>query len=150
MDQIQPSEEAGTAPVDEPVLNVSNIQGNIIPGFNKDFQALLFLKIEDGKEKESGFRNFRRWLEDLAPRVTTMESVLVFRNFLKREEWRGKPAEAPPKVKTTWINIAFSYAAFRNLVNKDKGIDFQDEAFKAGLWERSPYLGDPKNTEAEG
>src|SRR5215510_11603344 len=129
----------------EPLLNVSNIQGNIIPGFNKDFQALLFLKIEDGKGS-----NFRHWLEELVPRVTTMESVLVFRNFLKVEEWRGKPAEVPPKVKTTWINIAFSHAALEKLGTINKDIDFKDKAFtdEAGLKGRSEDLGDPTDPKA--
>ena len=31
---------------DEPLLDVRNIQGNIVAGFNKDFQTLLFLRID--------------------------------------------------------------------------------------------------------
>jgi Dyp-type peroxidase family len=123
----------------EPVLNVKNIQGNIIPGFNKDFQALLFLQIENE-------RNFRNWLRELVPYVTTMEQVLTFRSLLTGEERRGNP----PKVKTTWINIAFSHAALIKL-GEVKCNEFTDVAFKEGLTKAraNKELGDPKSKDGE-
>jgi len=141
----QLSEEAGTVQIDEPLLNVKNIQGNIIPGFNKDFQVLLFLKIENGKES-----NFRRWLEALIPGVTTMEHVLAFRSFLQKEQGATKLREGSPKLKLTWRNIAFSHAALERLGVCKVG-DFKDEAFTEGLTpERSTRLGDPTGEDDEG
>lgn len=146
MADIQLSAEAETAQVDEPILNVKNIQGNIIPGFNKDFQALLFLKIEDGKED-----NFRRWLEALVPYITTMEQVLSFRSLLKEEKQAGKSPKDPPEIKITWRNIAFSHSALEKL-GAIQGVDFRDKAFTQGLTpERSSKeLGDPTGKDDEG
>ena len=45
---------------DEQVLRVTEIQGNILAGFTKDYQALLFLQIED-------VRSFRGWLGSQVP-----------------------------------------------------------------------------------
>jgi len=123
------------------LLPVENIQGNVIPGFNKDFQALLFLKIVEGEEP-----NFRRWLKSLAPRITSLGKVLAFKRMLKEEteKQRGEPLP----IKVTWINIAFSYSALRQL-GAIKDADFRDAAFKEGLWRRSESLGDPTGERAE-
>ena len=56
--------------VNEPVLAVDNIQGNIA-GFNKDHQTMIFLKITDAE-------NFRRWLADFVPFIATANEVLTF------------------------------------------------------------------------
>src|SRR6266705_1974662 len=48
----------------EPVLNVANIQGNILVGFNKDHQAFLFLSLATEDFEDEAFR------EGLAARST--------------------------------------------------------------------------------
>ena len=48
------------------------MQGNVIPGFNKDHQHFLFLKVRDVVRA-------RRWLRRLAPRLATMGDVLEFK-----------------------------------------------------------------------
>src|ERR671933_1372842 len=50
----------------EEVLDIHNIQGNILAGFNKDFQALLFLKIVDTARAKA-------WLRFITPSIATME-----------------------------------------------------------------------------
>ena len=55
---------------DEPVLNVDNIQGNILAGFNKDFQTLVFLHIDN-------VANFKPWLRHFAPRIATLGKVIT-------------------------------------------------------------------------
>src|SRR5215213_4653239 len=49
---------------DEPVLDVNNIQGNIIGGFNKDFQCLLVLTIDD-------VDLFKPWLKGMVPFIAS-------------------------------------------------------------------------------
>lgn len=111
----------------EPLLPTKQIQGNILPGFNKDFQTLLFLKI-------TNVPSFKRWLGSLMPSVTTMARVLDFRCQLLRSGARPK---------ATWLNIAFSHAGLKELDAFKDSPDFTDEAFTRGLWQRSAELGDP-------
>ena len=78
----------GTSPArpdahEEPLLRLKNIQGNVVAGFNKDFQTLLFLRIED-------VPSFKAWLADFTPRVATAVEVLAFNRLFKRtSEQRG-------------------------------------------------------------
>lgn len=122
----------------EPVLAIKNIQGNIIGGFNKDHQTLLFLKIID-------VCNFKNWLSSLIPFIATAEEVLAFNRLFK--EIRKRRGESRT-IQATWINIALSFNALKHL--KDDADDFSDEAFKEGLAARSHDLGDPLEANAEG
>jgi hypothetical protein len=74
---------------DEPVLPVQNIQGNIVPGFNKDFQTRLFLRIVDEQTAD-----FKRWLRAFIPFVATTAKVLTFNRLFKAlgtgEGWKGR------------------------------------------------------------
>ena len=123
---------------DEPVLAVGNIQGNILGGFNKDFQTLLFLKIVN-------VTDFQAWLYSLIPFIATAEEVLAFNRLFK--EIRKRRGESRT-VQATWINIAFSFNALNQL--KEDAANFTDEAFKEGLAARSHDLGDPIDLDAEG
>jgi Dyp-type peroxidase family len=133
----------GTSPArpdahDEPLLDVKNIQGNIVAGFNKDFQTLLFLRIDD-------VRSFKAWLADFAPLVATAEEVLAFNRLFKRaRDRRGYSGT----VKASWINVAFSHAALAKLTADADG--FADRSFRTGIVPQSAALGDPTSPEAEG
>jgi Dyp-type peroxidase family len=122
----------------EPVLAVKNIQGNIIGGFNKDFQTLIFLKIVN-------ISHFKEWLSSLIPFIATAEEVLAFNRLFK--EIRKRRGESRT-VQATWINIALSFNALKHL--KNDAADFNDEAFKQGLAARSHELGDPLEPNSEG
>ena len=68
----------------EPVYDpeaARDVQGNIVPGFNKDHQHFLFLRF--GKVAAA-----RRWLRSLAPQLTTMEEVTGFRAEFRAERLR--------------------------------------------------------------
>ena len=133
MANTQAAEDWVTARAAEPKLDTDQIQGNIIPGFNKDFQTFFFLKIED-------VQPFRRWLQTLVPHVTTLKEVLNFRRLLQEDGWHREPRT----VKVTWVNIAFSHAALQKLGVLEKG-NFKDQAFREGLSRRSGSLGDPRD-----
>ncbi len=127
---------------EEPVLNVDNIQGNVLAGFNKDHQTLLFFRITNPVK-------FRRWLRTQIPSIATLAEVISFNRLFKsiRVRLGRDPTEPPTNLKVTWTNVAFTAQGLRQL-----GIDleqFEDEAFKEGLATRSEILGDPSG-DAEG
>src|SRR5579883_467282 len=116
---------------DEPVLRVNNIQGNILGGFNKDYQTLLFLEIENPEA-------FKRWLKIQIPFIATVSEVLAFNRLFK---FTRKRRGLEGAVKSTWVNIAFSFEGLKKLTNDADA--FIDTSFKAGLTARAKDLNDP-------
>src|SRR5947209_6721605 len=84
----------------EPELEVDQIQGNVLAGFNKDNQTLIFLEIQEPKK-------FKRWLRAISPFVATTEEVLQFNRLFKLIRSRRKVESRA--VLSTWLNIAFSF-----------------------------------------
>lgn len=131
-----------TATPTEPLLRVDNIQGNILSGFNKDYQTLLFLEIVEPQA-------FKRWLATLVPFIATASEVLAFNRLFKAaKKRRGREGT----VKSTWVNIAFSFEGLKQLIG-DKVNGFEDKvnpltvkpdnAFKQGMTSRAKLLNDP-------
>ena len=128
----------------EPVYGVkerANIQGNTIPGFNKDHQHFLFLKLGNPKRGKD-------WLRWITPLITSMEEVLAF--VRAHRALRLRLGVKEPAMCATWVNIAFSFRAIELLVGKGQATAFGDESFRQGLAERSTYLGDPTNRRRPG
>lgn len=126
LDQSSPCRPAALR---EPELAIDEIQGNILLGFNKDFEALLFFKIVDAA-------SFRRWLHGIAGRVTTTREVLLFRRSLR--ELRRDGAERT--LRAVWLQVAFSHAGLKKLVSSAEIGKFRDEAFLQGLAARSERI----------
>lgn len=121
----------------EPSLEVSEIQGNVFPGFSKDHQTLLFLRIDDASK-------FRGWLTDFTNHVATMEDVVAFGRMFKNLKQRQRGEFGV--IRSTWLNIAFSFAGLKKLERPGMKFNkFADPAFKQGLLARSKAgrLGDP-------
>ncbi|MFH8250643.1 Dyp-type peroxidase [Microbacterium sp. B2969] len=121
----------------EPVFDAAataDIQGNVIPGFNKDHQRFLFCTA-------TGTDGARAWLRWLAPRLSSMQEVLDFRREFRRE--RLASGSAKPSKKATWTAFALSRAGVVKLVGADALEELGDEAFRQGMAVRSTYLGDP-------
>ena len=116
----------------EPVLDIHNIQGNILVGFNKDHQTLLgFLIVDSNKAKE--------WIKLISNRISTLYEVYHFNKIFKSQ--RSLQKNEPTGVAATWINIAFSYNGMKNLVQDiDKLDEHLDDAFKEGLAETIIYF----------
>src|SRR6202011_3691806 len=110
-------------PFPEPVLGVDKIQGNVLPGFMKDHQVLMFLSIDD-------LPLFRSWLSKHVGCIATMGQVLAFNNLFKSV--RSKSG-VEFHATTPWINIAFSAPGLRKLVGAAEVDKFRDAAFKQGL-----------------
>jgi hypothetical protein len=66
-----------------------NIQGNIIPGFNKDHQHFLFYRLGNIKQA-------KEWLHWISPLITSMEEVIAFAEVIVI----GNPAEEFRKVRS--------------------------------------------------
>jgi Dyp-type peroxidase family len=121
----------------EPVFDSavqSDIQGNIIPGFNKDHQHFLFLRIRNPKRAKV-------FLREILPRISTMEEVIAFRRLYRSR--RFLLGRHNTYLCSTWVNIAFSRRGIELLANKADADAFGDRSFQFGLAQRSSYLGDP-------
>jgi Dyp-type peroxidase family len=117
---------------DEPILQVDEIQGNILAGFSKDNQTLIFLRIEDAGE-------FKKWLPAIVPFIATTDEVLQFNRLFKMIRARRRVESRA--VLSTWLNIAFSFRGLEQLT--EEAAKFKDDAFLEGLAKRSSSLNDP-------
>ncbi|MCT7952249.1 Dyp-type peroxidase [Ancylothrix sp. C2] len=119
--------------LEEPVLDIDDIQGNIFPGFKKDSQHFLFFQII---EPESA----KLWLKSLAPKLSKAREVLEAHSIWKAR--RLELGHEPKNLDFLFINCAISAQGFVKL--GVPGIEeFDDIAFKLGLEKRSGTLGDP-------
>jgi Dyp-type peroxidase family len=141
----------------EPVLDIHNIQGNILVGFNKDHRTLLgFLIGDSNKAKE--------WIKLISDRISTLDEVYQFKKLFK--SLRSRQKHEPIGITATLINIAFSYNGMKNLIQDIDKIDEELEeikeeveksylkaawgAFKDGLAKGSASLGDPTDESSIG
>lgn len=119
----------------EPVLDVHEIQGNILAGFNKDSQSLLAVKIRDVAAA-------RRWLLRILPHINSMDEVLQF-NALFRAR-RARLGRDPAGMVATWANVAFSRGGIAALTSPADADALPDVSFQAGLVKGTALaLGDP-------
>jgi Dyp-type peroxidase family len=117
----------------EPLLDVDDIQGNILAGFNKDHQILLLLEIND-------VTSAKRWLAAIQGHIASTAEVLVFNRLRKAVKLRRD--NAPSGFVATWVNIAFSHAGLTKLTTPAETAGFSD-AFTQGLGRRSGLIFDP-------
>jgi Dyp-type peroxidase family len=115
------------------VLELDEIQGNILAGFNKDHEALVLVAFPSA---EAG----RRWLADLAPEIASSEEVEAFnRSFRAAVARTGGEATAP---SARWVNVAISHAGLTALERpREELVQFPEE-FRAGMKRRAELLGD--------
>jgi len=128
----------------EPVFDSAaqgDVQGNIIPGFNKDHQHFLFLRIRKPKYAKA-------FLREILPRISTMEEVIAFRRLYRSR--RFLLGRHNTYLCSTWVNIGFSHRAIELLASKADADAFGDRSFQLGLARRSSYLGDPTSPKQNG
>ena len=126
----------------EPILDVHDIQGNVLAGFNKDHQTLLGLLL---RNKEIA----KQWIQSISNRISALYEVHNFNVVFKTQRKRLK--KEPEEMKATWINIAFSYNGLKQLVEDTDTFDSDlDKRFKQGLYKRSSTLGDPTDKSSSG
>lgn len=142
MTAVAASDVPGSPP--EPVYGPQvqkDVQGNVLPGFNKPHQHFLFY---DMKKVEGG-RAFLKWI---LPRITTMSEVVGFRRLYRAR--RLRLGRGKVDLYSTWINVALNHEAVARLTTEEEAAKFSDVSFKQGLAERSSYLGDPTSKRSRG
>ncbi len=137
IDSEQPAN--GQAMGAEPILETYDIQGNILGGFNKDHQMLVFLKITQVAAA-------KQWLGMIEPYIATAAEVIKFNQLFKATRDRRHGQEGT--VRATFINLGFSFEGLKKLT--PDADQFTDAAFKDGLHNRSASLGDPTDPQAPG
>lgn len=137
-----PHDVPGSPP--EPIYDSraqDDIQGNVIPGFNKPHQQFLFFALGDSRQA----KGFLKWL---VPYLSSMEEVIQFRRLYRAKRLSvGKDRVA---LCSTWVNIAFSHRGTAKLVSQGEADAFGDVGFRTGMAARSTYLGDPGDPAARG
>jgi Dyp-type peroxidase family len=124
-----------TRPVPEPLLDVHDIQGNILAGFNKDHQKLIALNIRDVPEA-------RRWLTRVLPWISSLAEVYQFNALFRLR--RKRLDQDPHGLVATWMNLAFSHDGIAKLASANDADALPDGSFQQGLGKaRSEILGDP-------
>lgn len=127
--------------MNEEILNVADIQGNILAGFQKDQQIFLFLRMQ---ADDAALAPIRDWLVYVAPLISSTAEVGRFNRLFKEMRARFHGAD-PPQLAAAWLNIAFSVVALRRLTSDAEVDQFVDEFFQDGLQARSAGLNDPQD-----
>lgn len=119
-------------PIDFVPLALDEIQGNILAGFNKDFQRFLFLSIAD-------MTAAKHWLRHLIPHISDTTQVKLFNDAFRafRKAHNGSEEGMPT---ATWLNIAFTHAGLVKL--GAHGADTFPEEFRLGMAGRKNEIGD--------
>jgi len=126
---------AAPAPIAEPLLEVDDIQGNILAGFNKDHQRLIALRIR-------GVPEARQWLTRILPYVSSLAEVHRFNSLYQMR--RARLGHDPQSLMVTWMNLAFSRDGIAKLSSSAAADALPDASFRSGLnQERSAFLADP-------
>jgi Dyp-type peroxidase family len=112
---VTPSVSARSAVVREGSLELDKIQGNALPGFNKDYQAFLFVRFAT---QGSG----AQWLRTVHPQLASAAEVEAFRAAFKSVRDRrppeasdGRDGGALRAISATWINLAITFAGLRQI-----------------------------------
>jgi len=136
---LGPSGAVERTAIGEPIYDRAardDIQGNIIPGFNKDHQQFLFLRFGTAESA-------RRWCGGIAPSLASMHEVLSFRREFRAQRLALGVRE--PGMRASWVSVAFSHRGISTLAGRRQADEFGEQSFRQGLAERSTFLGDPSD-----
>ncbi|WP_052442818.1 Dyp-type peroxidase [Streptacidiphilus neutrinimicus] len=129
-----------------PLRDSTEIQGDVIAGFRKDFVCLLFLQFVDRTRAQA-------WLADLTPKIATTRQVAAFnRRFSSARRTSG--GDDPETLKATWLGVSFTHPGIQLLSGDPAPVPRAPEgttleAFAAGAWERAVDLGDVDDSARE-
>jgi Dyp-type peroxidase family len=109
----------------EPLLDALDIQGNILPGFNRRQRFLVAFTCAETQRLQAA-------LAALRPHLTTMADALQHRDALKQA--RRSHLEATPRSPDLWVNLALSARATEALGATDVArLDDDDLSFSQGM-----------------
>lgn len=116
----------------EPLLAVDEIQGNILGGFNKDHQALIFASF-------GGIESAKSWLRSNLEKITYLREVSAYRRARKAHIRRY--GDEPEGMTALWQTVAFTFQGLGKLT-ADADL-FSDMSFRLGAARGSVTVGDP-------
>ncbi|UXY30580.1 Dyp-type peroxidase [Streptomyces sp. HUAS TT20] len=122
-----------------PLRNSTEIQGDILAGFKKDYMTLLFLQFGD-------MTAARNWLAELVPNVATTQQVAAFNAKFHRAR-KNSAGDDPKNLKATWLGLSLTHPGMLFLTGKEKVFDKVPtggtiQAFVQGSAARCKALGD--------
>jgi Dyp-type peroxidase family len=132
-DRSRDGDEDEDAEARDPDLNLENIQGNVLAGFNKDHQRMVFFRVGDRDRA-------RRWLGTILDEIASSEEVLAFNDLFSRARARRGSEGATPQA--TWVNIAFTHPGLGALGVAPAELAKFPDAFRQGMPARARLLGD--------
>ena len=118
-------------------IELDQIQGNCLGGFNKDHQAMLFLRVKDIERAKETLGNPDNILGDV--KASTSQQVIRFNNQFRALRSRGVPEGT---IVATWTNLVFTFAGLKKLY----GDNAFPIAFRQGMRHRAAQLGDEGNS----
>jgi Dyp-type peroxidase family len=122
-------------------LQLDQIQGNVVAGFNKDSTSYLFLALPDDPARA------RVWLAELVGQVATAQEVKRFNDLFRAIRRRRGHREGA--VEAAWMNLAFTHEGLRKLgVSKTELARFPKE-FREGMRRRKAAIGDVGDNDPE-
>jgi Dyp-type peroxidase family len=114
-------------------LDLNDIQGNILAGFNKDFAAFIGIQFPTA---QAG----RAWLAALTPQIATVAEVSAFNTAFRGVATRNGSSQT--SLTATWLNVAFTYPGLSSLaVTATELAEFPTE-FGDGMVARATLIGD--------
>lgn len=119
--------------MDEPLLDLNDIQGHVTTGFNSDFQTLVFLRFSNDLPRT------RSLFRILSQRVTTGKIAHLFRlarRLLKQQ------LMAEPNIDMVSVAVALTYKGLSQVASDADKIS-RLSAFVAGAAARSSTVNDP-------
>ncbi len=127
----------------EPLLEMEDIQGNILAGFNKDHQAFIFVGVDDaGAAGEAARVWAKEWVSRMEPDIATAGEVHRFNKLFRA--MRARRGADPAGLVATWVNIAFTVSGVRKLVSPEDAALFEDPYFAEGMRnDPPPSMADP-------
>lgn len=117
----------------DPEIDLADIQGNVLAGFNKDYQRLLFFRLGDTGRA-------RAWVATLVDETATTEEVLAFNDLFRRARARRGAEVSTPQA--SWLNVAFTHPGLAALGVPDTELSTFPGAFREGMAARAQLLGD--------
>jgi Dyp-type peroxidase family len=110
--------------VDEELLELADIQGAVVPGFNKDYAAIVGLRIDD-------VAGGKRWLRDRSAEVARADEVLAFNRLFSALRTRRRSEMQAPKA--VWLSVSVSAGGLALLRGTHEVAAFED-AFVDGMF----------------
>jgi Dyp-type peroxidase family len=124
--------------VDEPLLAIDDVQGDILAGFRKDHVRLVFFQFAGGS-----VARVKQWLALFVQSLATTRQVAGYNAVYKA--MRAQMQREPVEMSVLWRNISFTSAGLGKLVGMAEVQKFADASFIAGAESLSTTIGDPSD-----